>query len=472
MQKTKMIFTIGPSSFSEDILREFILLGMSAARLNFSHGNYDSHLKTINTIKKLRKELDSPTAILLDIKGPKIRTHNFKGDSALLQKGQKFSFRCDKEILGDSSGCSISYTELYKEVFPGGTILVDDGLLEFTIDSVDDKIINCTVVNGGIIKNNKGVNVPYVKIGLPALTEKDKEDLIFGCAQEVDYVAASFIRKGSDMEEVRAILDNNGGTDIKTIAKIETQEGVDNIDEILSVADGIMVARGDMGVEIPIEKVPLIQKSIIKKCNQAGKIVITATQMLDSMIKNSRPTRAEATDICNAVFDGTDAVMLSGESASGDYPLEAASTMARIAQETENHLEYEVFLNRLKNLQLLSFADAISYSTVQTSNKLTVKAIVAATQSGSTAKLISKYRPSCPIIAITPSEKVLRTLNLHFGIIPVLTSDFSNVEEVIALAKRIAVENDIAVEGDSIIIAAGMPTAMVGGTNMFKLEKI
>ncbi|WP_426348936.1 pyruvate kinase [Alloiococcus sp. CFN-8] len=472
MQKTKMIFTIGPSSFSEEILKEFILLGMSAARLNFSHGNYESHLKTINTIKKLRKELNSPTAILLDIKGPKIRTHNFKDDSAILQKGQKFSFRCDKEILGDNTGCSISYTELYKDVFPGGTILVDDGLLEFTIDSVENKIIHCTVVNGGIIKNHKGVNVPYVKIGLPPLTEKDKEDLIFGCAQEVDYVAASFIRKGSDMEEVRAILDSNGGRDIKTIAKIETQEGVDNIDEILSVADGIMVARGDMGVEIPIEKVPLIQKSIIKKCNQAGKIVITATQMLDSMIKNSRPTRAEATDICNAVFDGTDAVMLSGESASGDYPLEAASTMARIAQETENHLDYEVFLNRLKDLHLMSFADAISYSTVQTSNKLTVKAIVAATQSGSTAKLISKYKPSCPIIAITPSEKVLRTLNLHFGIFPVLTPDFSNVEEVIPLAKSIAIENDIAVEGDSIIIAAGMPTAMVGGTNMFKLEKI
>ncbi len=472
MQKTKMIFTIGPSSFSPEILKEFMNLGMSAARLNFSHGDHESHLKTINLIKDLRKELNTPTAILLDIKGPKIRTHNFLGGSATIEKGQSFTFRCDGEIMGDSKECSISYTDLYKDVKIGGSILVDDGLLEFKILDINDKKILCSAVNSGVIKDHKGVNVPNVKIGLPALTEKDVKDLIFGCAQEVDFVAASFIRKAEDMLEVRKILDNHGGKDIKIIAKIETQEGVDNISAIIDASDGIMVARGDMGVEIPIEKVPLIQKQIIKSCNKAGKIVITATQMLDSMIKNSRPTRAEATDICNAVFDGTDAVMLSGESASGAYPIEAAKTMSKIALETELHLEYEIFLGRLKDLQLTSFADAISYSTVQTSNKLPVKAIVAATQSGATARLISKYRPSCPIIAITPNEKVLRSLNLHFGIVPVLSKDFSNTHEVINEAKTIALKEQIAAEGDSIIIAAGMPTAMVGGTNMFKLEKI
>lgn len=472
MQKTKMIFTIGPASSSEEMLRKFINIGMSAARLNFSHGTQESHLKIINTIKKLRNELNTPTAILLDIKGPKIRTHNFINNEVYLMGDSEFTFRCDKEVLGNEKECSISYKELYKDVKPGNTILVDDGLIEFEVIRVEDKKIICRVINSGIIKNHKGVNVPNVSISLPALTDKDKDDLKFACETQVDFVAASFIRKATDMLEVRSILDKNGGNEIKIIAKIETQEGVDNIDDILSVSDGIMVARGDMGVEIPIERVPLIQKEIIKKCNKVGKIVITATQMLDSMIKNSRPTRAEATDICNAVFDGTDAVMLSGESASGSYPVEAAETMAKISTETEKYLDYDIMLSRLKDITLTSFADAISYSTVQTSNRLTVKAIIAATKSGATGRLISKYRPSCPIIAITPSEKVLRSLNLHFGVIPVLSSNFKTTEEILTQAKHKALESGIAEKGDSIIIAAGMPTAMVGGTNMFKLEKL
>lgn len=332
MQKTKMIFTIGPSSDNEEILTEFIKIGMNVARLNFSHGTHETHKDKIELIKKIRTNLNTPTAIMLDIKGPKIRTHNFINDGVELEAGQNFTFICDKEILGDNKSCSITYEELYKDVNIGGTILVDDGLLSFEIIDIQDKNIICRLLNDGIIKNHKGVNVPNVSINLPSVTEKDKDDLIFGCKMEVDFIAASFVRKASDVLEIRDLLNSNNGKNIQIIAKIESQEGVNNIDPILSVADGIMVARGDMGVEIPIERVPIIQKNIIKKCNEAGKIVITATQMLDSMIRNSLPTRAEACDICNAIFDGTDAIMLSGESASGLYPIEAARTMSKIAK--------------------------------------------------------------------------------------------------------------------------------------------
>lgn len=315
MQKTKMIFTIGPSSDSEEVLTQFIQIGMNVARLNFSHGTQETHKEKINLIKKIRTKLNTPTAIMLDIKGPKIRTHNFINDGVELKEGQNFIFKCNKEILGNNKECSISYSELYKDVHIGGIILVDDGLIAFKIIDINRSDIICKVLNDGIIKNHKGVNVPNVSINLPSVTDKDKCDLIFGCKMGVDFVAASFIRKSSDIKEVREILNSHNGNNIQIIAKIENQEGVNNIDSILQEADGIMVARGDMGVEIPIEKVPIIQKKIIRKCNECGKIVITATQMLDSMIRNSLPTRAEACDICNAIFDGTDVIMLSGESA-------------------------------------------------------------------------------------------------------------------------------------------------------------
>lgn len=472
MQKTKMIFTIGPASDNEEILRQFIQLGMSAARLNFSHGTHDDHRKKINLIKKIREELNSPTAILLDIKGPKIRTHNFINDGVELKEGDSFTFKCGEEILGDSAKCSISYYELCQDIKPGDTILVDDGLLEFKVNSVENTDIHCTVVVGGTIKNHKGVNVPNVIIRLPAITEKDIDDLKFGCEMDVDFVAASFVRKASDVLDVRKILDDNNGKHIKIIAKIENQEGVNNIDSIIEVADGIMVARGDMGVEIPIERVPLIQKSIIRKCNEAGKIVITATQMLDSMIRNSRPTRAEACDICNAILDGTDAIMLSGESASGSYPIEAASTMSRIAKETEAHIDHEVIIKSFQEPALSGFSDAISYSASKTATKLPTKAIVAATKSGATARLLSKYRPACPIIAITSSERVRRGLSLNFGVIPELCQEFSTTDDIIKEAKIVAKEVGIASEGDTILVAAGMPTSQVGGTNMLKIETV
>lgn len=472
MQKTKMIFTIGPASDNEETLKEFIKIGMSAARLNFSHGTHETHKEKIELLKKVRKEMNSPTAIILDIKGPKIRTHNFINDGAELHIGDEFTFVCGEEILGNNERCSISYSELYKDVEVGGEILVDDGLLRFEIINIEEKQIKCKIIVGGIIKNHKGVNVPNISINLPAITEKDKEDLIFGCENKIDFVAASFIRKASDIEDVRNVLKNNGGDYIQIIAKIENQEGVNNIDSIIEAADGIMVARGDMGVEIPIERVPIIQKNIIRKCNEAGKIVITATQMLDSMIRNSLPTRAEACDICNAIFDGTDAIMLSGESASGNYPIEAASTMSKIAKETEDHLDYIYLNKRLKEPALYAFSEAISYSACRTSNLLNSKAVVAATTSGATAKLISKYRPKCPIIAITPHEEVLRGLNLNFGIFPKLCKVFSTTDDILLEAKKVAKNLSFANEGDEIIVAAGMPTIQTGGTNMLKIEKV
>ena len=474
MQKTKMIFTIGPSSDSEEILREFIRIGMNAARLNFSHGDHASHKEKIELIKRLRKEEKSATAILLDIKGPKIRTHNFKNGEAELKNGDEFTFSCGDEILGDNTKCSISYKELYEDIKPGGSILVDDGLLEFKVKEVRGTDIICEVIEGGTIKDHKGVNVPNVPIKLPAVTEKDRSDLIFGCEMEVDFVAASFIRKPEDVLEVREILDSHGGKDMKIISKIESQEGVDNIKEIIKVTDGVMVARGDMGVEIPIENVPIIQKNIIKKCNQAGKIVITATQMLDSMIRNPRPTRAEASDVCNAIFDGTDAIMLSGESASGSFPIEAAMTMSRIAKKAEANLDYNYLLRRLKdpNPNPDAFADAISYSASKTASKFPTKAIVAATQTGSTAKILSKYKPSCPIIAITPYEKVRRSLALNFGIISKKCAYFNSTDEIIEEARKVAKEFEIAETGDNIMVAAGFPTSITGGTNMLKIEKI
>ncbi|MBX7408599.1 pyruvate kinase [Clostridium chauvoei] len=472
MQKTKMIFTIGPASDNEETLKEFIKIGMSAARLNFSHGTHETHKEKIDLLKKVRKELNSPTAIILDIKGPKIRTHNFINDGVELRTGDEFTFVCGEELLGNTERCSISYDELYKDVVVGGEILVDDGLLRFEIIGVEGKQIKCRVTVGGMIKNHKGVNVPNVSINLPSITEKDKEDLIFGCQNQIDFVAASFIRKASDIDDVRKVLKANSGDSIQVIAKIENQEDVNNIDSIIEAADGIMVARGDMGVEIPIERVPIIQKSIIRKCNQAGKIVITATQMLDSMIRNSLPTRAEACDICNAIFDGTDAIMLSGESASGNFPIEAATTMSKIAKETEAHLDYNYLNKRLKEPGLEDFSEAISYSACRTSNLLNAKAIVAATTSGATAKLISKYRPKCPIIAITPKEEVLRSLNLNFGIFPKLCEVFSTTDEILSESRRIAKSCSFANEGDEIIVAAGMPTIQTGGTNMLKIEKV
>lgn len=472
MQKTKMIFTLGPASETKETIKELINIGMNVARLNCSHGTHETHKDKIDIIKSLRDELNRQVGILLDIKGPKIRVDKFENDEALLKPGDEFIFSCEDTFIGNNKTCSISYKELYKDVKTSNYLLVDDGLLEFQITKVEEKKIYTKVITGGLIKNNKGVNAPYVDINLPAITDKDIDDLIFACNMNADFIAASFIRRASDILEIKNILKSHGGENIKVIAKIENQQGVNNIDSIIDVSDGIMVARGDLGTELPIEKVPIIQKEIIKKCNRNGKFVITATQMLDSMIRNPKPTRAEACDICNAIFDGTDAIMLSGESASGSYPLEAASTMSKIALESEANLNYEFILNNLRSNCLESYSEAISYSAVKAALKLTTKAIVVATETGATARLISKYRPKVPVIAITPSEEVMRGLSLNFGIIAKKCDYFNTTDEILKEAKKIALTVENLKEGDTILIAAGMPTSHVGGTNMLKIETI
>lgn len=471
MQKTKMIFTIGPASDNEETLTQFIKIGMNVARLNFSHGTHETHKEKIDLIKKIRTNLNTPTAIMLDIKGPKIRTHNFINDGVELKANQIFTFKCGTEITGNTQECSISYSELYKDVNIGGTILVDDGLINFEIIDIKGKDIICKVLNDGVIKNHKGVNVPNVSINLPSVTEKDKDDLVFGCKMGVDFVAASFIRKASDIKEIRDLLNKNNGKNIQIIAKIESQEGVNNIDSILEVADGIMVARGDMGVEIPIEKVPIIQKKIIKKCNEAGKIVITATQMLDSMIRNSLPTRAEACDICNAIFDGTDAIMLSGESANGSWPVEAVQAMATIATESEKLLNYELAESKAKN-HIPAISGVISRAACNAANELNASAIISVTQTGATARRISQSRPQCPVVAVTPCEKVARKLALSFGVYPVVVKSMNSHKEIMEDSVNYAKEAGFVNAGETVVIAAGIPADKAGSTNVLKVSEV
>lgn len=470
MRKTKIICTIGPASQSEEKLRELMLAGMNVARFNFSHGDHEEQHGKYDRMRKVSKELNLPIAALLDTKGPEIRLRDFEGGKVYLEAGQKFTLTT-REVMGTEKMASITYKELINDIGVGTTILIDDGLIEMTVEEITDTDIICHVVNGGPVSNHKGVNVPGAELSMPYISESDRNDILFGIELGFDIIAASFVRNKDDVLEVRRILDEHNSK-MMIVAKIENMQGIKNLDEIIDVSDGIMVARGDMGVEIPIEKVPIIQKNIIRKCNEAGKIVITATQMLDSMIRNSLPTRAEACDICNAIFDGTDAIMLSGESASGNYPIEAAEMMSRIAIETEANLDYNYLNKRLKEPSLSSFSEAISYSACRSSNLLHAKAVVAATNSGATAKLISKYRPKCSIIAITPYDEVRRGLNLNFGIFPTKCDVFTTTDEILGEAKKVATNLSFAEKGDDIIVAAGMPSASVGGTNMLKIEKV
>lgn len=471
MQKTKMIFTLGPASSTDEIVTKLIKVGMSASRHNFSHGDHDEHKERMERTKKLSQKFNKPVAIILDTKGPEIRTHNFKdGKKYELKKGNKFTITCDKEIIGDETCCSVTCKDLWKDVKKGNTILIDDGLIALEVQSTHDGKIECVIKNDGPVSDHKGVNVPGVSVSLPAITDKDKSDLIFGAQQKVDIVTASFIRKADDVIQMRKILEENGGKGIQIYPKIENVQGVKNIDEIIEVSDGIMVARGDMGVEIPIEDVPGIQKMIIKKCNDVGKIVITATQMLDSMIRNPRPTRAEASDVANAIYDGTDAIMLSGESASGLYPIEAAETMSKIAQKTESQIDYTKALNERRDEGITKISDAISLAACTTAAELNAAAIITATQSGITARMVSKFRPTCPIIAVTPHDWVARSLALNFGITPITSKQVLSTDELISVSIARALNEGLIKKGDLVVVVAGVPVGKSGTTNMLKLQ--
>ncbi len=451
---------------------ELVKSGLNVARLNFSHGSHEEHLERINMIKSVREELGAPVAIMLDTKGPEIRTGKFSVPVVTLKEGQTFTLTTE-EFLGTQDKCQISYVGLPQDVVVGDKILIDDGLIELEVRAINGPEIETVVLNAGDVKNNKGVNVPGVKIQLPAITEKDKGDILFGIENDIDFIAASFIRKSADVLEIRKILEENNGEDIHIISKIENQEGVDNLDEILAVSDGLMVARGDLGVEIPTEMVPLAQKDMIRRCNLEGKPVITATQMLDSMMRNPRPTRAEATDVANAIYDGTDAIMLSGETAAGKYPVESVKTMALIAQTTEESLNYKQILrDKAHNITEKGVTFAVSHATCTTANDLEAAAIVTATASGFTARKVAKFRPKAPIIASCTSEKVRRKINLVWGVFSIIAEIANNTDEIFNTSVELAKKEGYIKAGDLVIFTAGVPVGVAGATNLMKVELV
>lgn len=472
MKKTKIVCTIGPASESVDMLVNLINAGMNVCRLNFSHGDYEEHGARIKNIREAVKITGKRVAILLDTKGPEIRTNDMENGAITMKIGDSVRISMT-EVLGTNEKFSITYPELINDVNVGSHILLDDGLIDLEVTDIDrdaNEIVT-VVKNEGVLKNKKGVNVPGVSVNLPGITEKDANDIRFGIGQGIDFIAASFVRRASDVLEITKILEEENATHIQIIPKIENQEGIDNIDEILKVSDGLMVARGDMGVEIPTEDVPVVQKALIKKCNALGKPVITATQMLDSMQRNPRPTRAEANDVANAIYDGTDAVMLSGETAAGDYPLEAVQTMARIAVRTE-----ETLVNQdsfaLKLYSKTDMTEAIGRSVGHTARNLGIQTIVAATESGHTARMISKYRPKAHIVAITFSEQKARSLSLSWGVYATVADKPSSTDEMFNLASKVSQEEGYASEGDLIIITAGVPVGEKGTTNLMKIQMI
>jgi pyruvate kinase len=471
MRRTKIVCTIGPASESLDNLKKLMNAGMNVARLNFSHGDFEEHGARIRNIREASRESGKSVAILLDTKGPEIRTGKMREEPVELVQ-DKHIILTTEEILGDSERISVTYKDLPSDVHVGSTILVDDGLIGMTVVDVRGCEIECRIVNGGQLKSKKGVNVPGVKIKLPGITEKDANDIVFGIQQNVDFIAASFVRKASDVMEIRELLERHNAPHIQIISKIENQEGVDNLDEILEVSDGLMVARGDLGVEIPAEDVPIVQKQMIKKCNVVGKPVITATMMLDSMQRNPRPTRAESSDVANAVFDGTDAVMLSGETAAGKYPVESVQTMARIAERAESALEYREIFNRQAQAQQTTVTEAISQAVANSALELDAKAILTATETGYTARMVSKYRPKAPIIAVTPNDQVVRRLSLVWGVIPVKGVTASTTDELFDFAVDSSIQAGLVSLGDIVVIAAGVPVGRSGTTNIIKVHQV
>lgn len=472
MKKTKIVSTIGPASEAPETLEKLIDEGMNVARLNFSHGDHDEHLERIKNIRRAAENAGKYIGIMLDTKGPEIRTHNMENGSIQLTTGNTVRVSM-KEVEGTKEKFSITYDELINDVNTGSHILLDDGLVDLQVTDIDhdnDEIIT-TALNSGVLKNKKGVNVPGVSVNLPGITEKDRDDIIFGLKNDIDYIAASFIRRASDVLEITELLEQYDSMHVQIIPKIENQEGVDNLEEIVKVSDGLMVARGDLGVEIPAEAVPVVQKEMIRLMNKIGKPVITATQMLDSMEENPRPTRAEASDVANAIFDGTDAIMLSGETAAGNYPVEAVRTMANIAVRTESALR-DQDIYALREFDQLDLTESIGQAVGHTAKNLNINTIVAATESGHTARMISKFRPKATILAVTFSEETARGLALQWGVVPTVTEKPSSTDDMFNLATQKSVEKGFVKEGDLIIITAGVPVGEQGTTNVMKIQMI
>lgn len=471
MRKTKIICTLGPASETEDVLRQMVLAGMDIARFNFSHGTHEEHQKKLDIIHRLRQELHVPLATLLDTKGPEIRLGCFENKSITLQEGDRFTLTTEP-ILGNQQRASISFAGLPNDVQPGDAILIDDGLIELRAENITSGEIECVVINGGPVSDHKGINVPNVQLSIPYVSQRDREDILFGIQAGFDFIAASFVRSAQDILQIREILDQANCSDLRIIAKIENAQGVSNIDEIIRVSDGIMIARGDMGVEIPFESVPVIQKMIIKKVYNSGKYVITATQMLDSMIKHPRPTRAEATDVANAIYDGTSAIMLSGETAAGKYPVESVATMAKIAMCAEQDIDYRSRFNLRAHEANRDVTNAISHATCTTAHDLEAAAILTVTQSGHTARMISKYRPAVPIIGCTVNERVYRQLAMSWGIYPVLCQEQQDADSLFAHAVQRAKEEKYVQDGDLVVITAGVPLGIPGTTNLIKVQTV
>lgn len=470
IRKTKIVCTMGPNLFEKHLIAPLMKAGMNVARFNFSHGTYETHQHYYDEVCRIRDELGLPVATMLDTKGPEIRVRSFKNGRATLQNGQLFTLTTD-EVEGDEERVSITYKELPQDIAVGSSILIDDGLIGMQVERIDGADIVCRVLNGGVVSNNKGVNIPNAHLSMPFISEKDHQDILFAIKNGYDFIAASFTRCADDIMQIRHILQENNCHTINIIAKIENMEGVENIDEILRVVDGVMVARGDLGVEVPLEDVPSLQKKLIQRGIAAGKPVITATQMLDSMIKNPRPTRAEATDVANAIYDGTSAIMLSGESAVGAYPVEAVETMVRIALRAEADMDYIRRFSRDTSAST-DVTNAISHATVTSAHDLNASAIITVTKSGSTARILSRYRPACVIVGCTTEKHVWRQLALSWGTVPLMIAEESNTDDLFEHAVDAAVQNGLVHDGELVVLTAGVPLGISGTTNLMKVHVV
>ena len=470
IRKTKIVCTMGPNLFEKHLIAPLMKAGMNVARFNFSHGTYETHQHYYDEVCRIRDELGLPVATMLDTKGPEIRVRSFKNGRVTLQNGQLFTLTTD-EVEGDEERVSITYKELPQDIAVGSSILIDDGLIGMQVERIDGADIVCRVLNGGVVSNNKGVNIPNAHLSMPFISEKDHQDILFAIKNGYDFIAASFTRCADDIMQIRHILQENNCHTINIIAKIENMEGVENIDEILRVVDGVMVARGDLGVEVPLEDVPSLQKKLIQRGIAAGKPVITATQMLDSMIKNPRPTRAEATDVANAIYDGTSAIMLSGETAVGAYPVEAVETMVRIALRAEADMDYIRRFSRDTSAST-DVTNAISHATVTSAHDLNASAIITVTKSGSTARILSRYRPACVIVGCTTEKHVWRQLALSWGTVPLMIAEESNTDDLFEHAVDAAVQNGLVHDGELVVLTAGVPLGISGTTNLMKVHVV